>query len=326
MPEKLRVQCCDFAPRHQYDSYIFRVLGKAYDLEISDDPEIVLYGPFGSEFLKYRCLRIYYTGENTRPNFKHCDYAFSFEYSADPRNYRFPDYASYRDVNLLTRPKDVDAIVKSRTGFCSFTVSNPISQPRIRFFRLLSRYKRVDSFGRVLNNMPATTPTGTSDGGWQDTKLGLTESYKFAIAFENASRPGYVTEKIMHAMLCNSIPIYWGSPQIGEDFNTKAFVSCHDYRSFQEVAQRVIEIDNDERLYRQMLAEPWYVDNRVPENVTEESVMRRLKTIVEQRHTIVPVAQRNPRRSQTAWERFRSRLREELRGRQYAFYAGRYIK
>jgi hypothetical protein len=42
------------------------------------------------EFRKYRCTRIYFTGENTRPNFRQCDYAFTFDNNGRPEHYRLP--------------------------------------------------------------------------------------------------------------------------------------------------------------------------------------------------------------------------------------------
>jgi hypothetical protein len=94
MSETIRIQCCDLPVGRAYDNHLFKLLAQEYDLQISDDPELILYGPYGTNFLQYRCLRIYYTGENTRPNFKQCDFAFTFDYSANPRHYRFPDYAA----------------------------------------------------------------------------------------------------------------------------------------------------------------------------------------------------------------------------------------
>jgi hypothetical protein len=207
--------------------------------------------------------------------------------------------------------------------------SNPVPQARIKFFKLLSKYKPVDSFGRVLNNMPtAQPPEAIRSGGWQDTKLFLTRDHKFTIAFESASYPGYVTEKILHAMLNNSIPIYWGSPRIDQDFNPRSFINCHQYRNFSEVVQRVIEIDKDEALYRTILAEPWYTGNQIPEDIQEESVVRRLRYIIDHRNKIVPVAQQGLKSSRREIQggllkphypmgKFLVRLRREYYSRRY---------
>ena len=295
--QKIRINCTDFSSEKiRFSNYIFRLIAKYYETEVADDPEILLYSSSGQEFLKYDCLRIYYTGENTRPNFKQCDYAFSFDHSDDPRNYRFPDYAAYEDIHELLKIKDLDSIVSAKTRFCEFTYSNPFAQERIRFFKALSKYKKIDSFGKVLNNTAGVE--GSADRtniNWKKYRRGFLAPYKFSIAFENSSYPGYVTEKILYAMLTNAIPIYWGNPEIGKDFNTKSFVNCHEYKNFDEVVERVIEIDNDQALYRQYLAEPYYYDNRIPENLLEENLVRRLEFIIGNKDRIVPVARQKLR-------------------------------
>jgi hypothetical protein len=295
--QKVKINCTDFSSEdRRFKNYIYTLIAKHYDAEVSDNPEILLYSCSGQEFLKYDCLRIYYTGENTRPNFNQCDYAFSFDYSDHPGNYRLPDYAAYEDIRELLKPKDIDSIVRTKTRFCEFTYSNPFAQERIRFFKALSEYKRVDSFGKVLNNMRGVE--GSADRtniNWKKYRRGFLAPYKFSIAFENESYPGYVTEKILYAMLANAIPIYWGNPEIGRDFNPKSFINCHDYKNFDEVIERVIEIDGNEELYRQYLAEPYYHDNRIPENLMEENILRRLDLIIGSKDRIVPVARRKLR-------------------------------
>ena len=87
-------------------------------------------------------------------------------------------------------------------------------------------------------------------------KLFFIKNYKFTIAFENRVSPGYVTEKIEHPLAVGSIPIYWGSPNIGDYYNPKSFINCRDYASFDEVVERVIEIDNNPTLYREYIKAP----------------------------------------------------------------------
>jgi hypothetical protein len=88
--------------------------------------------------------------------------------------------------------------------------------------------------------------------------------YKFTIAFENESYPGYATEKIVEPMLVDSIPIYWGDPLVGRDFDTRSFLSAHDCGSLDELVERVVEVDCNPALHLELLGRPWYRDNRVP--------------------------------------------------------------
>jgi hypothetical protein len=153
-------------------------------------------------------------------------------------------------------------------------VSNPNASTRIEFFKKLSSYKGVDSGGRFLNNIEGPIPTGV------ENKMNWMRNYKFSITFENSSYPGYTTEKLMHALITDTIPIYWGNPLAGMDFNPKAFINCHDFNSFDEVIELVKEIDQNESLYKEYLSQPYLKDNVETEFCKEENIIARFDEII----------------------------------------------
>ncbi len=59
---------------------------------------------------------------------------------------------------------------------------------------------------------------------WWRSKEELLGPYRFSIVFENASYSNYYTEKITDCFAYGTIPIYWGSPDIGNDFNTDGII------------------------------------------------------------------------------------------------------
>src|SRR5205085_7165118 len=196
MRPQIKVAYCGFwAEFDPHDNYFTRLLSPHYELVVSDEPDYLIYSCFGKEFRSYRCTRIYFTGENTRPNFRQCDYAFTFDHCDRPEHYRLPLYALYGDVGSLVQQNiDPERILAGKTGFCNFVFSNRKCKTRIKFFEKLSKYKRVDSGGRLMNNI----------GGPVKNKLEFIGRYKFTIAFENSSQPGYTTEKIFEPMQVNS--------------------------------------------------------------------------------------------------------------------------
>lgn len=232
------------------------------DVQECDDPDFLFYGPFTHEHLKFDCVRIMWTGENLRPDFNICDYAVGFDRMDFPDRYvRIPLYYFYQEDYKIAREKHlhVDENAAKRK-FCNFVYSNQNAPQREEMFRLLSAYKQVDSGGRFMNNI----------GGPVADKIAFQSGYKFTIAFENSSTPGYATEKILHAFSAGTVPIYWGDPEIAKDFNDKAFINCHAYGSLEEVVQKVIEIDQDDALYEQMLREPIGTPEQFPENPIEK--------------------------------------------------------
>lgn len=248
----IRIAFSDYWPGHRpTQDPIYGLLRKHFPLAISSEPDILFFSCFGVRHLSYRCHKIHYIGENIRPDFRIADRTLSFDYNNDHRNLRWPNYLMYLqgfDVSQLARRKDnrvVDEIVRDKNRFCALVVSNPIAQERLEFFRLLSKYKHVDSAGSVLNNV----------GGPVANKHAFLRPYKFTIAFEHSSHPGYTTEKLVQAAQAFSVPIYWGNPRIADEFNSRSFINCHEFGSLRELAERVIEVDNDEALYRNFLRE-----------------------------------------------------------------------
>lgn len=47
--------------------------------------------------------------------------------------------------------------------------------------------------------------------------------YEYSIAIENSNEKNYITEKFVDCVLCNTIPIYCGAPNIAEVYNSQYF-------------------------------------------------------------------------------------------------------
>lgn len=244
-----------------YSHFILTILKKYYEVEISERPDYLFF--HDSSFVHYaydNCIKIFYTGENVSPNFNNCDYAISFDYiTFEDRHYRLPVYLAFvfykqDEVELAGSNFLMENFVFTKemllqkSEFCSFVYSNyRAEKERRQMFETLSSYKKVNAAGSYLNNM---------DGQKIKNKLVFEMQHKFSIAFENSSRSGYTTEKIASALAAKTIPIYWGNPNIGKEFNTKRFINCHEYRSFDEVLEKVKELDTNDDLYLEMINQP----------------------------------------------------------------------
>jgi alpha(1,3/1,4) fucosyltransferase len=276
-------------------NYFYKLLSQKYELIISDDPELIFYSCFGKDYLNYKCIRIFYTGENIRPDFTGCDFAFSFDYLYKNQHYRLPLYKIYfnslfshsgnhkkvDELIIHSRSlKKIEAAWSKKKKFCCIVVSNPVSKKRLDFFIKLSKYKQVDSGGRTLNNI----------GGPVEDKMSFIQDYRFVISFENESYPGYTTEKIIEPMFVDSIPIYWGNPLVGQDFNKKRFLDYSDFDSEDELISRIIELDENPKLAIAMLSEPVFPDNKIPECIKDENIIKFLDYIISEKDSIIPVA------------------------------------
>lgn len=263
------------------NNYIYNLLSKIYTLEISSKPEVLFYSVYGKKHLEYNCLKILYCAENKRPDFWGCDYALSFDLINHPRHFRWPLYAHHIDLEnawekLINKKSIEDAykILHSKSGFCCMVVSNGNAKERIKFYTKLSKYKKIDSGGRFLNNINKSI----------NDKMSFIKNYKFVISFENSSHDGYTTEKIIQPFITNSIPIYWGNKKISLDFNTNSFINANE--SFDKAIQQIIELDKNEEKYVEMLMQPVFNNNVIPKCCNEYKVLEFLQSAIDKRHHI----------------------------------------
>ncbi len=75
---------------------------------------------------------------------------------------------------------------------------------------------------------------------WQGTvesKFTVYPHYRFGLCFENMhSVCGYITEKILDCLRAGTVPVYWGSPDIGSAVDEAAFV---DRRRFSDTGEMI---------------------------------------------------------------------------------------
>ena len=250
----IKVNFCDFWPGFESNNLFLKFLEKYFQVVVDEKPDYLFYSVYGSKHLKYdNCIKILYTGENLVPDFNLCDYAIGFHYlEFGDRYLRFPLYAYYQwyydsllqdsslQHEIANKP---DSLVNRK--FCNFVYSNNVNSDPVRdlFFTELNKYRKVDSGGRHLNNI----------GGPVKDKLQFIKDYKFTIAFENSSVPGYTTEKLLEPIIAGSLPVYYGNPLVFLDFEPGTFIRFENKSDIEKVIEEIIILDNDDEKYLAML-------------------------------------------------------------------------
>jgi hypothetical protein len=258
---KVRLDFCDFWSGFvKTDNFFYNLLRERFDVEICDQPDFLLYADPGRHLHRiHNCTKIFISLESYLPDFNACDYAFTCRYLDDPRNIRLPYYVLETTAAQLQKSEaELADLLRGKTKFCSFVVSNAKrgkTHKRIDFFHRLSQYKKVDSGGTALNNIGGPLPPG------KGYKLEFLRGYKFNIAFENGSTPGYTTEKLTDAFRARTLPIYWGNPRVNEEFNTQSFLNYFDFASEEALLEKIIELDRDDEKYLAYLRQPCFVNN-----------------------------------------------------------------
>ena len=253
----IRINFSGFWPGFdKYNNFFTSILKRKFEVEISENPDYLFYSVFSKEYLKYNCIRIFFTGECITPDFNLCDYALGFDdINFGDRYIRCPLYLLYNMPFVEHYANLIDGIDSSKHGFCSFVYSNANGNSvRKELFYALSKYKHVSAGGGFLNNI----------GYNVENKIEFEKKFKFSIACENSSYRGYTTEKVLHSYQAYSVPIYWGNPDIGAELNEKAFINVHSYDSLDEVVEKVKYLDNNDEEYIKMLKEPFFIKQYEP--------------------------------------------------------------
>ncbi|MBR1982024.1 MAG: hypothetical protein IKA23_04660 [Akkermansia sp.] len=257
---KIRAAVVDFGTSRENN---FLIKGVHAYREIEDnyeDPDMVFYSCFGAEHLKYHdAVKVFICDENVYPDFNQCDYAIgSVRMECGDRYLWFPPcFSTYLNRELPQLP-DLENDMAQRK-FCSFIYSQDIigkgAALRKAFCKALMQYKHVDCPGKILHNMDAPELAKRGDAAnWNESKIKFLSRYKFNIAFENSSTPGYITEKLMDAYLANTVPIYFGSEGNVHPFPKESMICANDYPDFESLINKIREIDSDNTAYMNMLA------------------------------------------------------------------------
>lgn len=262
---KIRLGFADFC--WPMDEFFIDVLSDRFEIIRDDkDPEYLIFcdETFGTSNRRYdpvKVKKIFFTGENRRYKNYDCRYAITFDHTEDSNHYRLPLYVleNWVQINKIGLPdafqyRQKTSFEGEKIGFCSFVSSNPACMPRNMMFHELSKYKSVASGGPLYNNIGEILPRDGINA--QKSKYAFLSKYKFNLCYENGSYPGYVTEKLFHALYAGVVPIYWGSPTVALDFNPRAFISRHNYCSDKEMLEYIKEVDSDDALYNRILAQP----------------------------------------------------------------------
>lgn len=279
--EKLKIGFSDMWGYENYqfnshDNYFTDLFSLIYDVEVTNEnPDILIYSVFGTDYKKYNCKKIFFTGENFSKeripeHYNSADVILS-HYDDSDREILLPLWVIFINWFKKSQPRplpsnptylvDLDFIQTDRKKFlsndrkfCAF-INNSFVNDRVELFKALSEFRQVDSLGTLFNNV------GGAIRGSEQTKIEALKNYKFTIAFENSYHSGYNTEKIIQPLEAGCIPIYKGGERVLRYFNQNAFINATNL-STEEVKNRVIEIfENREKYEEMVLAKPLKIDN-----------------------------------------------------------------
>ncbi|MDA9534488.1 glycosyltransferase family 10 [Amylibacter sp.] len=108
--------------------------------------------------------------------------------------------------------------------------------------KLTGHKLRHEVVQHIKNNNFNVSVIGRGYRPFENKEDGL-KSYRYSIVIENNSELDYFTEKVIDACLLETIPIYWGAPNIAKYFDTRGFIVCENIDQILQ-AIRTISIDD----------------------------------------------------------------------------------
>ncbi|MBU0633905.1 MAG: hypothetical protein KKA52_02460 [Candidatus Omnitrophica bacterium] len=91
-----------------------------------------------------------------------------------------------------------------------------------------------------------TTPFYNSYRGVVNNKSTVFPRYRFALCYENACVPGWITEKMFDCMRSGCVPIYLGASNITDYVDPSAFIDKRKFKSNKALADYLISVTEKE--------------------------------------------------------------------------------
>jgi len=212
-----------------------------YEIEVVDcqSAQLVIWSVFPDSKIPKISIRgrkqidWFYTGENIRPDFEKFDCNISFDYANRENSFRLPLWWMYLNWNASIDTPDISEsqinphklhlprnLHLSDDNSMSTFIGN-MTTLRKAFIESIPDSFTFYGYGSAFNNRI-------------EDKLHYSGIFDFNICFENSYFPGYHTEKLLHAWVMGSVPIYYGSKTVVRDFNRNAFLNLSNYANFSE--------------------------------------------------------------------------------------------
>lgn len=221
------------------------------------NPDIVFYSVFGGpdDHKQYpNSLKLHWSGEARHYQVNKKDEVFLDV----PLFALYIDWfgvKSWGDPNYLIPLADLFApkIYKKKIPAANF-IHNNITDLRRNAFNSLLPHLPIHSYGKGMNNM------GRILEGNEKTKIDIQSDYLFTLCFENEYREGYITEKLLHALVANTIPIYYGSKEALSIFNDERIIFCPNGEITEDVISDIQNLCNYQYFRDDLLSCPIFKD------------------------------------------------------------------
>lgn len=133
---------------------------------------------------------------------------------------------NFSKINF-SKSRDLD--LNDKKYFCCAFINN-MTPERSQAIKRLSKIGKVDVYG-------------TAGIGPVEHKFSIAKNYKFFLCMENDYHEGFLTEKVLEAWMCYSVPIWWGNDS-NNLINKEAIIEIEQIEKDNHL-DKILDLKND---------------------------------------------------------------------------------
>lgn len=127
-------------------------------------------------------------------------------------------WTKFNDIKIYNKSKICSMIASAKTHTYGHHYRLEIAK---------KYHSQLDLYGGANGSQRIGDGIGPNGDWWRSKSSALNE-YMFSIVMENAVYDKYYTEKITDAFATGTVPVYWGTRKITEDFNSEGIIFLDD--------------------------------------------------------------------------------------------------
>lgn len=171
------------------------------------------------------------------------------------KSIKFPMWISANfepDMDISNITKQIDVINNARSSCkyeCAWIASHDRYKSRIEALKILQSVLKINCPGKFNHN------TNELKDEYNDDKRAYLREHQFCVCMENVNAKDYITEKLIDAFMCGSIPIYYGAhnePQ-PEIFNQKSILFYNPAQDNTELKEKITILKSNLEVYNEFM-------------------------------------------------------------------------